>query len=197
MNCRKLAVAVIFAALFVGVGTCQTTDTASAPLTNEGILKLAKAGLSADVMMAMIENQPGEYKVDADSVVALKAGGVPEKVITAVITHTAHPAKSAAAAANGDGIYSVGNGTIPPSVISKVNPDYSEEAQAAKLSGSVILSLVVNTNGEAEDIKIVRGLGMGLDQKAIEAVRKWRFNPGINKGVPVKVRAQIEVNFRI
>ncbi len=98
---------------------------------------------------------------------------------------------------NGNGIYSVGNGTTPPSVLSKVDPEYSEEARKAKYSGSVMLSIVVNTDGKAEDIKVVKSLGMGLDEKAIEAVQKWRFSPGKNKGVPVKVRAQIEVNFRL
>jgi len=98
---------------------------------------------------------------------------------------------------NGNGVYSVGNGTTPPSVISKVDPEYSEEARKAKYSGSVMLSIVVNTDGKAEDIKVVKSLGMGLDEKAMEAVAKWRFNPGKNKGVPVKVRAQIEVNFRL
>ncbi len=98
---------------------------------------------------------------------------------------------------NGNGIYSVGNGTTPPSVLSKVDPEYSEEARKAKYSGSVMLSIVVNTDGKAEDIKVVKSLGMGLDEKAIEAVQKWRFTPGKNKGQPVKVRAQIEVNFRL
>jgi TonB family protein len=60
-----------------------------------------------------------------------------------------------------------------------------------------MLSIVVNTDGKAEDVKVVKSLGMGLDEKAIEAVMKWRFTPGKNKGVPVKVRAQIEVNFRL
>jgi TonB family protein len=98
---------------------------------------------------------------------------------------------------NGGGVYSVGNGTTPPSVLSKVDPEYSEEARKAKYSGSVMLSIVVNTDGRAEEIKVVKSLGMGLDEKAIEAVQKWRFLPGKNKGVPVKVRAQIEVNFRL
>jgi protein TonB len=104
---------------------------------------------------------------------------------------------SGAGGGNGGGVYSVGNGTTPPSVLSKVDPEYSEEARKAKYSGSVMLSIVVNTDGKAEDIKVVKSLGMGLDEKAIEAVQKWRFLPGKNKGVPVKVRAQIEVNFRL
>ncbi|HVY93775.1 MAG TPA: TonB family protein [Bryobacteraceae bacterium] len=101
------------------------------------------------------------------------------------------------AGAGGAGVYSVGNGITAPELISKVEPEYSEEARKAKYSGSVLLSIVVNTDGKAEDIKVVKSLGMGLDEKAIEAVQKWRFRPGKNKGVPVKVKAQIEVNFRL
>src|SRR6185312_10980681 len=97
----------------------------------------------------------------------------------------------------GAGVYSVGNGVTAPELVSKVEPEYSEEARKAKFSGLVLLSIIVNTDGKAEDIHVVRSLGMGLDEKAIEAVQKWRFKPGKNKGVPVKVRAQIEVNFRL
>jgi TonB family protein len=104
---------------------------------------------------------------------------------------------SGAGGGAGGGIYSVGNGTTPPSVLTKVDPEYSEEARKAKYSGTVTLSIVVNTDGKAEDIKVVKSLGMGLDEKAVEAVQKWRFKPGQNKGVAVKVRAQIEVNFRL
>jgi TonB family protein len=104
---------------------------------------------------------------------------------------------SGAGGGNGGGVYSVGNGTSAPTVLSKVDPEYSEEARKAKYSGSVMLSIVVNTDGKAEQIAVVKSLGMGLDEKAIEAVQKWRFKPGMNKGVPVKVKAQIEVNFRL
>jgi TonB family protein len=99
--------------------------------------------------------------------------------------------------AGGAGVFSVGNGVTPPELVSKVEPEYSEEARKAKYSGSVLLSIVVNTDGKAEDIRVMKSLGMGLDEKAIEAVQKWRFRPGKNKGVPVKVKAQIEVNFRL
>lgn len=97
----------------------------------------------------------------------------------------------------GGGAFNVGNGVTAPELVSKVEPEYSEEARKAKYSGAVVLSIIVNTDGQAEDIRVVKSLGMGLDEKAIEAVRKWRFRPGKNKGVAVKVRAQIEVNFRL
>jgi TonB family protein len=98
---------------------------------------------------------------------------------------------------SGGGAYSVGNGVTAPSVLSKVDPEYSEEARKAKYSGEVLLSIVVNTDGKAENITLVRSLGMGLDEKAIEAVQKWRFIPGKKAGVPVRVKAQIAVNFRL
>ena len=97
----------------------------------------------------------------------------------------------------GAGVFTVGNGVTAPELISKVEPEYSEEARKAKFSGSVLLSVIINTDGKAEEIRVVKSVGMGLDEKAIEAVQKWRFRPGRNKGVPVKVRAQIEVNFRL
>ncbi len=98
---------------------------------------------------------------------------------------------------SGGGVYNVGNGVTSPVLLTKVDPEYSEEARKAKYSGSVTLSIVVNTDGKAEEIKVVKSLGMGLDEKAIEAVQKWKFSPGKNKGVPVKVRATVEVNFRL
>jgi len=93
--------------------------------------------------------------------------------------------------------YSVGRGITAPSVLSRVDPEYSEEARKAKYSGAVMLSIVVNTDGRADSIKVIKSLGMGLDEKAIEAVQRWRFRPGTKDGAPVRVRAQIEVNFRL
>jgi TonB family protein len=98
---------------------------------------------------------------------------------------------------SGGGVYSVGNGTTAPTVITRVDPEYSEEARKAKYSGSVQLSIVVGTNGKATDIKVTKSLGMGLDEKAVEAIQKWLFKPGTNKGQPVAVRALVEVNFRL
>jgi protein TonB len=98
---------------------------------------------------------------------------------------------------SGGGVYSVGNGTTAPTIITRVDPEYSEEARKAKYSGSVQLSIVVNTSGKATDIKVTKSLGMGLDEKAVEAIQKWLFKPGTNQGKPVNVRALVEVNFRL
>ena len=85
----------------------------------------------------------------------------------------------------------------PPSILYKVEPEYSEEARKAKFQGTVLLFVVVDEKGNPRDIKIIRPLGLGLDQKAIEAVEKWKFSPGKKDGKPVPVQAQIEVNFRL
>jgi TonB family protein len=61
----------------------------------------------------------------------------------------------------------------------------------------VVLAIIVDENGLPHDVRVVRPLGLGLDQKAIEAVEKWRFRPGMKDGHPVKVAATIEVNFRL
>ena len=97
----------------------------------------------------------------------------------------------------GGGVFKVGGGVSSPSVITRVDPEYSEEARRAKYSGTVVLAVIVDAEGYARDIHVVKSLGMGLDEKAVEAVQKWRFKPGMKGGVAVNVRAQIEVNFRL
>jgi protein TonB len=97
----------------------------------------------------------------------------------------------------GGGAYKIGGGVSPPAVLHKVEPEYSEEARKAKWQGTVVLQLVVDANGHPQDLKVMRALGLGLDQKAIEAVEKWTFKPGMKDGKPVPVIATIEVNFRL
>jgi TonB family protein len=97
----------------------------------------------------------------------------------------------------GGGAYRIGGGVSPPSVILKVEPEYSEEARKAKFQGTVVLFVVVDEKGNPRDLKVMRPLGLGLDQKAIEAVEKWKFRPGMKDGKPVAVQATIEVNFRL
>jgi TonB family protein len=97
----------------------------------------------------------------------------------------------------GGGVYRVGGGVSAPVLIYKVEPDYTEEARAAKSQGTVLLYVEIDPNGTATNIKVQRSLGLGLDEKAIEAVRKWKFMPGRKGDQPVTVQATIEVNFRL
>jgi TonB family protein len=98
---------------------------------------------------------------------------------------------------SGGGAYRPGNGVTNPKAIYAPEPQYSEEARKAKWMGSVILSLVVDEKGNPVQIHVTKALGLGLDEKAIEAVSKWKFEPGKKDGKPVPVQAQIEVTFRL
>ena len=97
----------------------------------------------------------------------------------------------------GDGVFRVGGGVSAPRAIYDPDPQYSDEARRAKYQGTVVLWVVVGANGKPRDVRVSRSLGMGLDEKAIEAVREWRFEPAIKDGRPVAVQVNIEVDFRL
>lgn len=95
------------------------------------------------------------------------------------------------------GAYRPGNGVSAPRAIYDPDPEYSEEARKAKFGGIVVLSVTVDPSGRPRDIRVARSLGMGLDEKAVEAVEKWKFTPGIKDGMPVAVQVNVEVSFRL
>src|SRR5271166_2241367 len=97
----------------------------------------------------------------------------------------------------GGGAFRVGNGVSAPRALETPDPEYSEEARKAKYQGTVVLWLIVGPDGKPRDIRVSRPLGMGLDQKAIEAVNRWRFEPAMKDGRPVAVQINVEVNFRL
>ena len=97
----------------------------------------------------------------------------------------------------GDGLYRVGGGVSAPRTLYAPDPEYSEEARRAKFQGSVLLALIVGPDGNPRELHIMRSLGLGLDEKALDAVRTWRFEPARKDGVPVAVRISVEVNFRL
>lgn len=87
--------------------------------------------------------------------------------------------------------------STPPKVAFRVSPEYTKEALDAKLEGTVILSTVIDTGGRPTEIAVAKGLGLGLDQKAIECLRQWRFTPATRFAEPVPVNATIEIEFRL
>jgi TonB family protein len=99
----------------------------------------------------------------------------------------------------GDGqpLHGFSAGGTAPVLIHKTEPAYTEEARHSHVEGTVILSVDVEPDGAARNIKVLRSIDPGLDQKAIEAVSQWKFKPGTKDGVAVTVRAQIQVNFRL
>jgi TonB family protein len=82
-------------------------------------------------------------------------------------------------------------------LLHKIEPSYSIEARAAKVQGTVILSVVIGTDGAASDVQLRKGVGYGLDEQAVNAIAQWTFKPGTRDGMAVPVQASIEVNFRL
>jgi periplasmic protein TonB len=98
----------------------------------------------------------------------------------------------------GGGVYQVGGGISAPSVIHSVEAEFSDEARRAKYQGVCMVSLIVDAQGNPQDIHVARALGMGLDEKAIEAIRQYKFKPALKDGkTAVPVMITIEVDFRL
>jgi TonB family protein len=91
----------------------------------------------------------------------------------------------------------VGGAVSAPTLAYQVSPQYTDQAKKAKLNGIVLLSLVVDAQGLPQNVRVVRGVGMGLDEKAIEAVKQYKFKPAMENGEPVPVQLNMEVNFKI
>ncbi|HTZ82074.1 MAG TPA: energy transducer TonB [Candidatus Acidoferrales bacterium] len=97
----------------------------------------------------------------------------------------------------GGGIFHVGGGVSAPRAIYSPEPEFSEEARKAKYQGTCTLALIVGTDGRPSNIRVQSSLGMGLDEKAIEAVKNWRFEPAMKDGHPVRVEIAVEVDFHL
>jgi protein TonB len=97
----------------------------------------------------------------------------------------------------GGGAYRPGKGVTPPRVIYQTDPEFSEEARKAKYQGTCVLGLVVDANGHPTQIRVLSALGMGLDEKAIESVKNWKFEPGKKDGHDVAVEIAVEVDFHL
>lgn len=97
----------------------------------------------------------------------------------------------------GGGPYRPGSGVLPPRLLSEVKPDYTEEARRRGLEGDVVMEIVVRRDGRVGDVRVMQGLGAGLDQQAINAVRRWQFAPATRKGRVVDVVVEVAVEFKL
>ena len=101
---------------------------------------------------------------------------------------------------NGESDSSLAYNRVASQVICRVCPDplYSEEARKTKLQGSVLLAVLVGLDGRVKDVRVIRGLGMGLDENAVQAVRNWQFLPAKNEAQhPVASWIKVETMFRL
>ncbi len=97
----------------------------------------------------------------------------------------------------GGGLKKIGGGVSSPVLLFSPEPEFSEEARKAKFMGVVLVNLIVDSQGRPQNVHILRGVGMGLDEKAREAVMQYRFKPAMEGGKPVPVELNVEVNFQI
>jgi periplasmic protein TonB len=97
----------------------------------------------------------------------------------------------------GGGPYRAGSGIAAPSLLHEVKPEYTQEARRRGVEGDVVLEIVVRRDGSVGDVKILQGLGAGLDQRAVDAVRQWRFGPARRHGTPVDVIVEVAVEFKL
>jgi protein TonB len=97
----------------------------------------------------------------------------------------------------GGGIRKIGGGVSAPVALYTPDPEFSEEARKAKVAGNVLVTLIVDASGRPQNVHVLRGIGMGLDEKAVEAVRLYKFKPAMENGHPVPVQMNVEVNFQI
>lgn len=97
----------------------------------------------------------------------------------------------------GGGVFGPGSGVEPPRLLAEVKPDYTEEARRRGIEGDVVMEIVVTRDGRVGEVRVLQGLGAGLDQQAVAAVRRWRFAPGTRRGTPVDVMVEVAVEFKL
>jgi TonB family protein len=92
-------------------------------------------------------------------------------------------------------VYKPGNGITPPQKLSGSSPEYSDEARRKGIAGTVVLAMTVTSEGKVTQVQVRKSLGYGLDEKAIEAVKQWKFKPAMKDGSPVSVQVAFETSF--
>jgi TonB family protein len=163
-------------------------------------LELRAGGSQAPASMALsLELEAMALRDSADTErVHLLQDQARELRLASVKAMQAHPAiPSVSAVVDPGPVYRIGGGVSTPTVSFKADPEYTQEARLLKYSGTVVMSVIIDASGHPRSISVAKGLGFGLDEKAVEAVQKWVFQPAMKAGSPVNVRANIEVNFRL
>jgi len=97
----------------------------------------------------------------------------------------------------GGGPYRPGSGITAPAIVREVKPDYTEEGRRRAIEGDVVLEIVVRADGSVGNVKLLQGLGAGLDQRAMDAVRQWKFSPARRYGTPVDVIVEVAMEFKL
>jgi protein TonB len=134
---------------------------------------------------------------DADSHGSGRGGGVGSGTGTGVGVGEGAGIGPGSGGGIGGGPYRPGSGIEPPQLLREVKPDYSDDARRRGITGDVILEIVVRRDGLVGDVKVLQGLSGGLNERAMQAVRQWRFAPARRQGTPVDVVVEVAVEFKI
>lgn len=124
-------------------------------------------------------------------------GGVVGGVLGGVVGGTLGGQLGGTIGGTGDKPYRVGGNVMAPVAISRIDPTYTEVARKARISGIVIIEAIIDVNGDVTDVRVLKGLPMGLDQSAQNAVKRWKFRPGTLNGQAVPVIWDLTVNFQL
>jgi TonB family protein len=150
-------------------------------------------------IMRLTMNLPKVSRTQKIAMVAVTTGALLGGAVTAAaMSFDVMPSKDAAASKTAhEKVYQVGNGVTAPVLTYSVDAEFTKKAKDAKYQGVSVVSCVVDADGMPRYVHTIRKLGMGLDEKALEAVRQYKFKPGLLNGKPVAVQITIEVNFHI
>jgi TonB family protein len=135
--------------------------------------------------------------VDSDSRGSGSGGGVGKGTGTGIGEGDGTGVGPGSGGGTGGGVYRPGSGIEPPKLLQEVKPNYTEEARLKHLEGEVVLEIVVRRDGSVGDLRILRGLGGGLNDRALQAVRQWRFSPAKRLSSPVDVIVEVSVEFKL
>ncbi len=149
-------------------------------------------------LLSRVVNPPVDPPTPADdSRGAGTGGGVRNGAGLGVGADTGRGVDPGEGGGTGGGPYRPGSGIEPPGLVREVPPDYTEQARRAGLEGEVLLEMIVTTEGTVTDVRVIRPLGAGLDERAVAAVRQWQFSPARRRGTPVAVLVEVAVEFRL
>ena len=166
---------------------------------SSGDTELDRSGLDAVAKSAPFIAIPGEFSgqyLKLKCHFYLNPGRRIPAVSRATLTGESTDAADSTPTA-GEGTIHGNGGPTRPQPIYSPSPEFSDEARKAKVGGSVLLKASVNADGDVADVIVLRSLGSGLDEKALEAVRRWKFKPGTKDGVPVATEINVEVSFHL
>ncbi|MEP7365373.1 MAG: M56 family metallopeptidase [Acidobacteriota bacterium] len=168
----------------------------------EQLLHVARTTMASGAVPAMTGGSSMERRMRALLDRTANRGSLSRRIlITATLAAVAIlvplAALQTARAADDDTVHKIGGDILSPRLVHKVEPQYTEEARDAKIAGTVKLSVIIERDGVANDIKVIESLDPGLDANAILAVKQWDFEPATKDGKPVRVSATIEVNFKL